>query len=131
MLELPHSNNPLQASRSNLELTMDFDLEPDEHGGYLQVIRQEIERLAEITRRVLDFAQPTDDKRYPVSIARLTQKTLRVIDKQLELAHIQATTDFPADLSPVFVAPHEIVQVLLNGPGLPITHVARLKETSA
>jgi signal transduction histidine kinase len=114
MLELPHSNNPLQASRTNLELTMDFDLEPDEHEGYLQVIRQEIERLGEITRRVLDFAQPTDDTRYPVSIARLTQKTLRLIDKQLELAHIQATTDFPADLSPVFVAPHQIVQVLLN-----------------
>jgi signal transduction histidine kinase len=116
MLKLPHSSNPLQAIRSNLELTMDFDLEPDEHEDYRQIIRQEIERLGEITRRVLGFAQPADDARYPVSIARLTQKTLRLIDKQLELAHVQATTDFPADLSPVFVAPHETVQVLLNSP---------------
>ena len=59
MLESPHSNNPLQASRSNLELTMDFDLETDEHEGYLQVIRQEIERLGEITRRQLRLPWPT------------------------------------------------------------------------
>jgi PAS domain S-box-containing protein len=107
-------NTPLQAIRSNLELALDFDLEPDEHKDCLQVVRQEVERLAEITRRVLDFAQPADDTRYPVSIARLTQKTLRLIGKQLALAHVQATTDFPADLPPVFVAPDQIVQVLLN-----------------
>jgi signal transduction histidine kinase len=114
MLELHHSRNPLQAIRSNLELAMDFDLEPNEQAGYLDVVRREIERLGEITRRVLNFAQPADDTRYPVSIARLTQKTLGLIDKQLELAHIRATTDFPADLPPVSAAPHQIVQVLLN-----------------
>jgi PAS domain S-box-containing protein len=107
-------NTPLQAIRSNLELALDFDLEPDEHKDCLQVVRQEVERLAEITRRVLDFAQPADDTRYPVSIARLTQKTLRLIGKQLALAHVRATTDFPADLPSVFVAPDQIVQVLLN-----------------
>ena len=107
-------NNPLQAIQANLELAMDFGLEPDEHEKHLHVVRQEIERLAEITRRVLDFARPADDTRYPVSITRLIQEALQLVGKQLELAHIQATTDLPADLPSVFVAPNQILQVLLN-----------------
>ena len=107
-------NNPLQAIQANLELAMDFDLEPDEHEKCLHIVRQEIERLAEITRRVLDFARPADDTRYPVSIAHLIQKALQLVGKQLELAHIQVTTDLPADLPSVFIAPNQILQVLLN-----------------
>jgi PAS domain S-box-containing protein len=107
-------SNPLQAIQSNLELTLDFDLEPDEQQGCLEVVRQEIERLAKITQRVVDFARPADDTRYPISIAHLTQETLGLIGRQLELAHVEATTDFPDDLPPVFVAPDQILQVLLN-----------------
>jgi PAS domain S-box-containing protein len=107
-------NNPLQAIQNNLELVLDFDLEPDEHAKYLDVVRQEIERLTEITQRMLDLARPADDTRYPVSIVRMVQKTLKLVGKQLELAHIHATTDFPIDLPLVFVAPDQIVQVLLN-----------------
>jgi len=107
-------NNPLQAIRTNLELVLDFDLEPDEDEEYLHVVSQEIERLTEITRRVLDFARPADDTRYPVPIAHLIQETLRLIGKQLQLAHIQVTTDCPANLPLVFVAPNQIIQVLLN-----------------
>jgi len=59
-------NNPLQAMRTNLELVLDFDLEPDEQVGYLDVARQEIDRLSKITRRVLDFTQPADETRHPV-----------------------------------------------------------------
>jgi PAS domain S-box-containing protein len=107
-------NNPLQAIQTNLELALDFDLEPDEHAKHLDVVRQEIERMAEITRRVLDLARPADDTRYPVSIAHMVEKTLKLVGKQLELAHIYVTTDFPIDLPPAFVAPDQIIQVLLN-----------------
>jgi len=107
-------NNPLQAIRSNLELVLDFDLELDEREEYLHVVSQEIQRLTEITRRVLDFARPADDTRYPIPIAHLIQETLKLMGKQLQLAHIQATTDLPADLPSVFVAPDQILQVLFN-----------------
>jgi len=107
-------NNPLQAIRSNLELVLDFDLEPDEREEYLHVVSQEIQRLTEITRRVLDFARPADDTRYPVPIAHLIQETLKLVGKQLQLAHVRATTDLSADLPSVFVAPDQILQVLLN-----------------
>jgi len=107
-------NNPLQAIQTNLELVLDFDLEPDEREEYLHVVSQEIQRLTEITRRVLDFARPADDTRYPVPIAHLIQETLKLAGKQLQLAHVRATTDLPTDLPSVFVAPDQILQVLLN-----------------
>ena len=107
-------NNPLQAIRSNLELVMDFDLEPDERERYLRVVRQEIEDLVQITRRALSFARPVDDTRYPVKIASLVKRTLALVEGQLQRAHVQVTTDFPAELPPVFVMPDQVVQVLLN-----------------
>jgi len=107
-------NNPLQAMRSNLELVQDFDLETDEQAGYLAVVLREIERLSKITRRVLDFAQPADETRLPVSVACLARRALELLSKQMEITHIQTSTDFPADLPPVFVAPDQIGQVLLN-----------------
>jgi two-component system sporulation sensor kinase A len=107
-------NNPLQAIRANLELALDFDLGSSEHERHLQIVRQEIERLAEIAQRMLDLARPADETRYPVSIVHLMQETLKLLDKQLELAHVRATTDFPTDLPSVFVAPGRIMQVLLN-----------------
>jgi PAS domain S-box-containing protein len=107
-------NNPLQAIRSNLELVLDFGLETGEREQYLHVCRQEIERLAEITQRVLSFARPARDTRHPVSIAHLTDQTLALVGKQLQHAQIRVRTDIPMDLPHVVVAPDLIVQVLLN-----------------
>jgi PAS domain S-box-containing protein len=107
-------NNPLQAIRSNLELVLDFGLESDEREQYLHICRQEIERLIDITQRVLSFARPARDERRPAFIAHLTRWTLALVSKQLQNARVQVTTDFPPDLSPVLVAPDQIIQVLLN-----------------
>jgi PAS domain S-box-containing protein len=107
-------NSPLQAICNNLELVLDFDLQPGERQGYLDIVRQEIEGLVEITQRALGFAQPGDGTRYPVKVADLVKRALELVDRQLRQAHVQATTDFPADLPHVLVAPKQIGQVLLN-----------------
>jgi two-component system sporulation sensor kinase A len=107
-------NNPLQAIRSNLDMVLDFELEPDECQGRLNVVRQQIEDLVETTRQILGIAQPGDDTRYPVNIADVVQRALTLVGKQLRQAHVRVTTEFPADLPRVMVAPKQIGQVLLN-----------------
>ena len=107
-------NNPLQIIRSNLELVLDFGLEPDEQKSRLDTIRREIERLIDISLRMLDFAHPPDDTRCPVSITRLVKDTLALVGRQLQMAHVQVTTDLPADLPYFSAVPHQISQVLLN-----------------
>ena len=107
-------NNPLQAIRSNLELALDFDLEAEQRESRLEIVRCEIERMIKIVRRMLDFSRIPDGTRYPVPITHLIEKTLALANKQLQLDGIQVTVDCPAELPPVFVAPGQIAQLLLN-----------------
>jgi PAS domain S-box-containing protein len=107
-------NNPLQAIRSNLELSLASELEAEERKQHLRIALQEIERLSGTAQRVLDFAKPAQDTRSPVSIADLVQRILSLMNKRLQLASVQVTTDFPPDPLLVFVAPDQIAQVLLN-----------------
>jgi signal transduction histidine kinase len=75
---------------------------------------QEIDRLGNVARRVLDFARPAPDTRYPVLVAYLVQRTLVLLAKHLQIAQMHVTSDIPADLPYVFAAPDQIIQVLLN-----------------
>jgi two-component system, sporulation sensor kinase E len=107
-------NNPLQAVRSNLELLQTFDLEPEESSQRLDIALKEIERLAGITRRVLDFVQPSKDSLDTVPLAPLVKKAVALKDEQLRLAEIQLSTDLPVEPIHITVTPSQIVQVLHN-----------------
>ena len=107
-------NNPLQAIRSNLEMLVDFDLESDESKERLGIAVEEIQHLARITRRVLEFTQSAKESLHRVSAAHLMRRALALAGKQLELAHIQVKADFPDRPAYIFVAQNQIVQVLLN-----------------
>jgi PAS domain S-box-containing protein len=106
-------NNPLQAIRSHLELVMDFPLPADERAEYLRVARQEIERLSEIARRVLNFSRPAQAARAPVAVADLIGRTLALANKQLQHAQIQVRVD-PTPAVTVYVSPDQLIQVFLN-----------------
>lgn len=106
-------NNPLQAITSDLELILDFPLEPEERIERLRVVRKEIDRLSEMTRRVLTFARPFPAPRKLVSVADLIQQTLALTRKKLQHSHIQVTTDL-AGVPPIMAAPDQLVQVFLN-----------------
>lgn len=106
--------NPLQAIGSNLELVLDFALEPKEREQHLYLCRQEIERLVEIARRILSFAQPGQDARRQVSAAQLVQQALTLARQPLQNARVRVTVDVPAGDQAVRVVPDQIVQVLLN-----------------
>ncbi len=106
-------NNPLQAIRSILDLVLDFSLEAEERENNLRIIREEIERLSEVTERVLNFARPTRVPRRAVSVTELLQHTLTLAGKHLQHSRVQVTTDLPA-IPPVFAAPEQLTQVFLN-----------------
>jgi PAS domain S-box-containing protein len=107
-------NNPLQIIRSNLDLLLTFSLDQTEHLERLGVAFEEIERLIEITRRVLDLVRPAEDRRQTVPVCRLVDRTMVLMARRLETAGIQVTTGLPTDAFFVHVAPAQIVQVLLN-----------------
>jgi PAS domain S-box-containing protein len=107
-------NNPLQAIRSNLELVIDFDLDEAENEQYLNVCRLEIDRLSQLTQRVLGFARPRVETPQPVTVAELVERTMGLVGTQLSDNKIAVKENLEADLPPVVVGAGQIVQVLLN-----------------
>ncbi len=106
-------NNPLQTIQGMLDLVLDFPLGNEERERNLRVVRQEIERLTDVTGRVLQFARPAKRPRHLVSIANLVEQTLMLAGKQLQHAKIQTTTDLQ-DLPLVPASPEQLTQVFLN-----------------
>jgi PAS domain S-box-containing protein len=106
-------NNPLQAIQSHLELVMDFPSEASERLAYLQIVRQEINRLSQLTRNVLNFARSTPGLRRSVPLEDLIRQTLTLAGKQLQHSHIQVTMELQPT-PPVFVAAEQMTQVFLN-----------------
>ena len=106
-------NNPLQAIQSHLELVLDFPLPEEERLEYLQVVRQQIGRLNDITRNVLNFAKPSPAPRSLIAIDELIEQMLKLAGKQLEHSHIRVTKELNAACY-MLAAPEQMVQVFLN-----------------
>lgn len=106
-------NNPLQAIHSILDLVLDFPLGAEERENNLNIIRQEIERLSQVTERVVNFARPARAPRRPASVADILLHTLTLAGKHLQHSRVQVETDLP-DLALVLVAPEQMAQVFLN-----------------
>lgn len=106
-------NNPLQSMRTHLDLMLDFSLEPGEDKKFLQIIRQEVERLNEITRRILNLARPWPVLRRKVFVTDLLQEILLLAQRQLKQNQIELTTEWQ-EVAPVFAVPDQLTQVFLN-----------------
>jgi len=106
-------NNPLQAIRSTLDLVLDFPLPAEERETSLRIIHQEIERLGEVTERILRFARPTPALRRMISVADSVRQTVRLANKHLQQMRIQVTLEIQ-ETPPILAAPEQMAQVFLN-----------------
>jgi len=113
--ELAHEiKNPLQSIQSNVELVLDFALDPNERQEHLSLCYRELERLIDLTNRLLNLANPNKILYEAVSVSDLLQRTLVLVDKSLKNVGVQVISDVPADLPLVRVVPDQIIEVLLN-----------------
>jgi PAS domain S-box-containing protein len=106
--------NPLQAIRSNLELVRDFPLELDERVESLNLIYREIERLTEITERILSFSRSGKLEKRPVEIPHRVRHTLNLLQPSLQKRDITVKLNLPPDLPPALGEAEQIDQVFLN-----------------
>ncbi|MBN2004355.1 MAG: PAS domain S-box protein [Anaerolineae bacterium] len=106
--------NPLQAIHSNLELVLDFPLEPDEYTESLNVCRREAERLIEITQSVLSLARTGREHYRKVDMADIIRQTMELLRHPLQKAAVQVVLDVPQSLPPFLGDPDQVRQVTLN-----------------
>lgn len=107
-------NNPLQAIQNSLHLSLHPALDEERRRRYLQMAQQEVERLIQIVRRMLDFYRPASGTMQPLDINRPVEDALALASKRLQQAHIQVISRFSPDLPPVQGMANQLTQVFLN-----------------
>jgi signal transduction histidine kinase len=108
-------NNPIQAVLGCLELVQMDALDLEKQHEYLEMAKQELLRLASITKRVLNYQrssqQPTSE---PVELPMVVEDVLALVRKKLQHAKIVINTDYPACVPIIMGSPNELKQVFLN-----------------
>ncbi|GEM_PF-1018914 len=113
--ELAHEiKNPLQSIQSNVELVLDFALDPNERQEHLSLCYRELERLIGLTNRLLNLANPNKMVYEAVPVSELVQRTLVLVEKSLKNVGVEVTSEVPMDLPLIQVVPDQVVEVLLN-----------------
>jgi two-component system NtrC family sensor kinase len=112
-------NNPLQAIQNSLTLAqeeMEGGPRPEKMARYLGMAETEIERLANIVRRLRDFYRPTRQERQLTDVRVVLEGVLELTGKQLQHSHITVEHEDLADigLPLIWANPDHLKQVFLN-----------------
>jgi two-component system, NtrC family, sensor kinase len=109
-------NNPLQAVALHLELAAEEASHPAQ--GELAIVRHELDRIAEIVRRLLDVhhpqPRPEGSRRTRCNVETLLDDVLGLVDTQMRHAGIHVERRVRSPLSPVLADADQLKQLFLN-----------------
>ncbi|MDH3942667.1 MAG: response regulator [Anaerolineae bacterium] len=107
-------NNPLQSVRNCLHLAEREELSEKEREDYYLLAKEELERLMQTVRRMLDFYRPGAIEREQVMVGEIVERVLKLLGKQLEQQNVRVESSFPSDIPALTVASNQIQQVFFN-----------------
>ncbi len=107
-------NNPLGIIKNYLLLIKRAAAGNVEAGNYLEIVGQEIDRIARIVRELLDFHRPEKAASQPVDVLTVIEDVLVLMDRQFENTRIEVVREFVSNLPLVMGSPENIKQVVLN-----------------
>jgi signal transduction histidine kinase/DNA-binding response OmpR family regulator len=107
-------NNPLQAIHNSLHLTLRPNLPEEKRTRYLAMAQEEVERLIDIVRRLLEFYRPSRGRRAVTEVNQVVENVLALTNKRLQHGHITVETHLAPDLPLLHVVPDQLTQVFLN-----------------
>jgi signal transduction histidine kinase/putative methionine-R-sulfoxide reductase with GAF domain len=107
-------NNPLQALENCLHLVGRHELSQELRENYLHLAQDELIRLMNTVRRMLEFYRPGNMDRKPTDINEVLLKTLDLAKNQLEDSSIKVFLDLSEQLPLTLVVRDQIQQVFLN-----------------
>jgi signal transduction histidine kinase len=107
-------NNPLQAVQSCIYLIADSAPSDDPNVKYVSIAREELDRIARIVGRMLDFHHPATDTRQATDVNALIENVLALAHKRLQHSNIVVRTNLSKDLPLITAVSDHIKQVLLN-----------------
>ncbi|HQE93893.1 MAG TPA: response regulator [Anaerolineae bacterium] len=106
-------NNPLQAIQNSLHLALHPGLDEVKRREFLDMAQQEVTRLVQIVRRMLDFYRPSSAMQ-PLDVNRPVDDALAIAGKRLQQSRVEVVARLAPQLVPVRGAPNQLTQVFLN-----------------
>jgi signal transduction histidine kinase/CheY-like chemotaxis protein len=107
-------NNPLQAIHNSLHLTLRPSLSEEKRARFLAMAQEEVERLIDIVRRLLEFYRPSRGRRMATDVNQVVENVLALTNKRLQHGHVTVKTQLALDLPALHVVPDQLTQVFLN-----------------
>jgi signal transduction histidine kinase/DNA-binding response OmpR family regulator len=107
-------NNPLQSVRNCLHLIGHGELPEESRKNYLVLATDELDRLMNTAKRMLDYYRPSAIDRQPVDIDDLIHRVVQLMDAQLRNQDVVTHLDLKKGLPVVLAVGNQIQQVLVN-----------------
>ncbi len=107
-------NNPLQAIQGCLDLAQTHLKDVDKQQRYLAMAKAELERLATIVQRMLDFYRPAKGPRTPIDAHAMLDEVIALSAKRLQHSKTAIQTEWEADASILDGVGNQLKQVFLN-----------------
>ncbi len=107
-------NNPLGIIKNYMLLVNRSMGNNIEASGYVDIVGQEIDRIANIVRELLDFYRPVKDDLEPVNVVEVMDDVMTLMDRQFKKLNIELFTDFKVDKNQINGSADNLKQVFLN-----------------
>lgn len=106
--------NYLQLVRNSLKAAGGGRRQTDPNLEHVEIINEEVNRIARLVRQMLDLHRPVEQKVQPVDVNGIIHDILTLMDEELKQGQIEVTCDQAADLPQPLASPDLIRQLLLN-----------------
>jgi signal transduction histidine kinase len=106
--------NPIGIVLGYLELLQRKDTDEGERMELVGRMGNEIQRVNQTIRQLLDFSRPSSSEREAISVHPLIRETLDVLDHQLRQKDIEVVLELEAQADIVFANADQLKQVFLN-----------------
>jgi two-component system NtrC family sensor kinase len=107
-------NNPLFGIMNTLEL-MKTEISPqNKRRKLLDMSLSEIERLAEMLKKMLSFSKPDQDKRQKIDINVIIDELMLLYEKRFRENSIKIVLDLEENPAPIFASRDQLRQVFIN-----------------
>jgi signal transduction histidine kinase len=107
-------NNPLGIMKNYLLILSKSMKKDDPNRSNLNVVKEEVDRIARIVKSLLDFCRPKTESMSTLDMAEIINQTVSLVEKQFLKRNIVIKRNLPANLPKVKGFDDEIKQVFLN-----------------
>ncbi|MBD3403721.1 GAF domain-containing protein [candidate division GN15 bacterium] len=107
-------NNPLGIIKNYVLLINRACRDNEQARGFVDIVSEEIDRIARIVKQLLDFHRPTGMALQQVDVVQLVDDVLKLMERQLGSHEIHVFREYADGVPQLRAAPEGLKQVFLN-----------------